>query len=108
MLRESRTSHAIVCDNLQKTYPGRDGSPEKVVVQGLYLAVPRGECFGMLGPNGAGKTSFINMVSIQGSLSLQITYKTLGICMSFYVSGSRQKMLSKGLLLKHLPLLHPT
>ena len=65
MLHESSTSHAIVCDNLQKIYPESDGNPEKLAVQGLYLAVPRGECFGMLGPNGAGKTSFINMVSIQ-------------------------------------------
>ncbi|KAK4568290.1 hypothetical protein RGQ29_003890 [Quercus rubra] len=62
LLHESSTSHAIVCDNLQKIYPESDGNPEKLAVQGLYLAVPRGECFGMLGPNGAGKTSFINMM----------------------------------------------
>jgi ABC-type multidrug transport system ATPase subunit len=46
-----------------KFYPGRDGNPGKFAVRGLFLAVPRGECFGMLGPNGVGKTSFINMVS---------------------------------------------
>ncbi|KAL4633742.1 hypothetical protein ACB092_04G144200 [Castanea dentata] len=62
LLLESSTSHAIVCDDLQKIYPGRDGNPEKLAVQGLYLAVPRGECFGILGPNGAGKTSFISMM----------------------------------------------
>ncbi|KAF3974301.1 hypothetical protein CMV_002347 [Castanea mollissima] len=62
LLHESSTSHAIVCDNLQKIYPESDGNPEKLAVQGLYLTVPRGECFGMLGPNGAGKTSFINMM----------------------------------------------
>ncbi|VVB04501.1 unnamed protein product [Arabis nemorensis] len=34
-----------------------------MAVQGLSLAVPSGECFGMLGLNGAGKTSFINMMT---------------------------------------------
>ncbi|KAJ4907158.1 ABC transporter A family member 7 [Raphanus sativus] len=47
----------------EKVYPGRDGNPPKMAVQGLSLAVPSGECFGMLGPNGAGKTSFINMMT---------------------------------------------
>jgi len=32
-----------------------------VAVNGLDLAVPVGECFGMLGPNGAGKTTTIEM-----------------------------------------------
>ncbi|XP_052624589.1 ABC transporter A family member 7 [Lactuca sativa] len=59
---EQDTSHAVVCDNLKKVYPGRDGNPEKIAVRGLSLALSQGECFGMLGPNGAGKTSFINMM----------------------------------------------
>ncbi|KFK34077.1 hypothetical protein AALP_AA5G099400 [Arabis alpina] len=63
LLLESSTSHAIVCDNLKKVYPSRDGNPPKLAVRGLSLAVPSGECFGMLGPNGAGKTSFINMMT---------------------------------------------
>ncbi|VFQ62764.1 unnamed protein product [Cuscuta campestris] len=62
LLLESSTSHALICDNIKKTYPGRDGNPEKIAVKGLSLALPQGECFGMLGPNGAGKTSFINMM----------------------------------------------
>ncbi|KAI4336022.1 hypothetical protein L6164_014600 [Bauhinia variegata] len=62
LLLEPTTSHAIICDDLKKVYPGRDGNPEKFAVRGLSLALPRGECFGMLGPNGAGKTSFINMM----------------------------------------------
>ncbi|KAJ1378459.1 P-loop containing nucleoside triphosphate hydrolase [Sesbania bispinosa] len=41
---------------------GEGGAAEKFAVRGLFLAVPRGECFGMLGPNGAGKTSFISMM----------------------------------------------
>ncbi|KAL3819387.1 hypothetical protein ACJIZ3_005292 [Penstemon smallii] len=62
LLLESSTSHTIICDNLKKVYPGRDGNPEKFAVRGLSLALPQGECFGMLGPNGAGKTSFISMM----------------------------------------------
>ncbi|TXG50444.1 hypothetical protein EZV62_022968 [Acer yangbiense] len=62
LLLEPSTSHAIICDNLKKIYPGRDGNPEKLAVRGLSLALPPGECFGMLGPNGAGKTSFISMM----------------------------------------------
>lgn len=62
LLLEPGTSHAIISDNLRKIYPGRDGNPEKVAVNGLSLALPSGECFGMLGPNGAGKTTFISMM----------------------------------------------
>ncbi|XP_048138720.1 ABC transporter A family member 7-like isoform X2 [Rhodamnia argentea] len=62
LLLEPSTNHAVVCDNLKKVYPGRDGNPEKFAVRGLSLALPLGECFGMLGPNGAGKTSFISMM----------------------------------------------
>uniref|UniRef100_A0A5B7AWJ4 ABC transporter domain-containing protein n=1 Tax=Davidia involucrata TaxID=16924 RepID=A0A5B7AWJ4_DAVIN len=62
LLLEPSTSQAIICDNLKKVYPGRDGNPEKFAVRGMSLALPHGECFGMLGPNGAGKTSFINMM----------------------------------------------
>jgi len=63
LLLEPTINHAIVCNDLKKFYPGRDGNPGKIAVRELFLAVPRGECFGMLGPNGAGKTSFISMVS---------------------------------------------
>ncbi|KAK4799709.1 hypothetical protein SAY86_025074 [Trapa natans] len=62
LLAESSTNYSIICSDLRKVYPGRDGNPEKFAVRGLSLALPRGECFGMLGPNGAGKTSFINMM----------------------------------------------
>ncbi|KAI8528923.1 hypothetical protein RHMOL_Rhmol12G0185800 [Rhododendron molle] len=67
LLLEPKTYHSIICDNLKKMYPKRDGNPEKFAVRGMSLALPQGECFGMLGPNGAGKTSFINM-AISGYL----------------------------------------
>ncbi|XP_021321342.1 ABC transporter A family member 8 [Sorghum bicolor] len=52
----------VICDNLKKLYPGKNGNPDKVAVRGLSLALPRGQCFGMLGPSGSGKTSFISMM----------------------------------------------
>ncbi|XP_027125956.2 ABC transporter A family member 10 isoform X2 [Coffea arabica] len=63
LLNEPGTSYPIISHKLQKTYPARDGNPEKQAVKGLSLAVARGECFGLLGPNGAGKTSFISMMT---------------------------------------------
>lgn len=60
---DTGSSHAIVCDEIKKVYPGRDGNPPKYAVRGLSLAIPRGECFGMLGPNGAGKTTSISMMT---------------------------------------------
>eukprot|EP00245_Coleochaete_scutata_P004463 TRINITY_DN17100_c0_g1_i1.p1 TRINITY_DN17100_c0_g1~~TRINITY_DN17100_c0_g1_i1.p1 ORF type:complete len:988 (-),score=185.09 TRINITY_DN17100_c0_g1_i1:153-3116(-) len=60
---ENKTGgYSILCDNLTKIYPARDGNPPKYAVRGMSLAVPRGQCFGMLGPNGAGKSSSINMM----------------------------------------------
>ncbi|XP_020089502.1 ABC transporter A family member 8-like [Ananas comosus] len=62
LLVEPNTGYSIICNDLKKVYPGKDGNPNKFAVRGLSLALPNGECFGLLGPNGAGKTSFINMM----------------------------------------------
>ncbi|XP_047049444.1 ABC transporter A family member 7-like isoform X3 [Lolium rigidum] len=62
LLMDRNANEAVICDNLRKMYPGRDGNPDKLAVRGLSLALPKGQCFGMLGPNGAGKTSFISMM----------------------------------------------
>ncbi|KAF8390229.1 hypothetical protein HHK36_024754 [Tetracentron sinense] len=95
LLLERSTSHTIICENLKKIYPGKDGNPEKFAVRGLSLAIPRGECFGMLGPNGAGKTSFISMMIglttptsgmaiVQGSdirTDMNQIYTSMGVCL---------------------------
>ncbi|KAF3599674.1 hypothetical protein F2Q69_00035540 [Brassica cretica] len=60
LMLEQSISHTIVCNKMNKEYPGRDGNPPKMAVRGLSFAVPSGECFGMLGPNGAGKTNLIH------------------------------------------------
>jgi ABC-2 type transport system ATP-binding protein len=49
-------SHALWCEALRKSYG------DVVAVDGLSLAVQRGECFGLLGPNGAGKTTTIEIL----------------------------------------------
>src|SRR5215213_703194 len=47
---------AVRCHGLVKRYA------DVVAVNGLDLAVRRGECFGLLGPNGAGKTTTIEIL----------------------------------------------
>ncbi|CAA7031238.1 unnamed protein product [Microthlaspi erraticum] len=81
LMLEQSTSHSIVCHNLKKVYPGRDGNRQKMAVCGLSIAVPSGECFGMLGPNGAGKTSFINtMIGLVKPTSGSAFVQGLDIC----------------------------
>ncbi|XP_072979542.1 ABC transporter A family member 7-like [Typha angustifolia] len=94
LLLEPDNNHAIICDNLKKVYPGKDGNRNKLAVRGLSLALPQGQCFGMLGPNGAGKTSFINMMIglitptsgtayVQGldiTTSMNDIYANMGVC----------------------------
>ncbi|OQU80393.1 hypothetical protein SORBI_3007G120200 [Sorghum bicolor] len=62
LLKDMDMRNMIICHNLKKVYPGKNGNPDKHAVKGLSLALRKGQCFGMLGPNGAGKTSFINMM----------------------------------------------
>jgi lipooligosaccharide transport system ATP-binding protein len=49
-------SAVIKATGLQKSYDGNR------VVDGLDLAIHRGECFGLLGPNGAGKTTTLRLL----------------------------------------------
>ena len=49
--------HLLEIKNLVKSYGGRR------VVDGVDLAIRRGEIVGLLGPNGAGKTTTFNMIT---------------------------------------------
>ncbi|KAK2664002.1 hypothetical protein Ddye_002576 [Dipteronia dyeriana] len=94
---EPSDSHSIICHNLRKLYPARDGNPEKVAVKGFNLALSPGECFGMLGPNGAGKTTFISMMIglinstsgtaiVQGlnmATDMDKIYTSMGVCAQY-------------------------
>ncbi|MEV5704058.1 ATP-binding cassette domain-containing protein [Actinoallomurus sp. NPDC052274] len=55
------TNLAIAATGLRKSYPGKDG--DKVVLDGIDLAVPEGTVFSLLGPNGAGKTTTVQILS---------------------------------------------
>ena len=55
--------NAIEIEGLHKTYAAARRSPEKVALDGVDLAVPRGSIFGLLGPNGAGKSTLINILA---------------------------------------------
>ncbi|MGI5321766.1 ATP-binding cassette domain-containing protein [Actinomadura nitritigenes] len=55
------TSLAIEAVGLRKSY--RDKSGEKVVLDGIDLAVPEATIFSLLGPNGAGKTTTVQILS---------------------------------------------
>jgi lipooligosaccharide transport system ATP-binding protein len=47
---------AITAANLTKKYG------DFTAVDGIYLSIGEGECFGFLGPNGAGKTTTVRMI----------------------------------------------
>jgi ABC-2 type transport system ATP-binding protein len=55
------TNLAIAATGLRKSY--RDKNGDKVVLDGIDLAVPEGTIFSLLGPNGAGKTTTVQILS---------------------------------------------
>jgi ABC-2 type transport system ATP-binding protein len=55
------TNLAIAANGLRKSY--RDKNGDKVVLDGIDLAVPEGTVFSLLGPNGAGKTTTVQILS---------------------------------------------
>jgi ABC-2 type transport system ATP-binding protein len=48
---------------LTKLYRGQRHQPEKLALDHVTLAIPRGSFFGLLGPNGAGKSTLINILA---------------------------------------------
>ncbi|KAL0491354.1 ABC transporter A family member [Acrasis kona] len=55
-------SVCLKVEALRKTY-GSNPDVNRPTLNDLYIALDKGECFGLLGKNGAGKTSFINILS---------------------------------------------
>ncbi|MFD0683882.1 ATP-binding cassette domain-containing protein [Actinomadura fibrosa] len=56
------TDLAIAATGLRKSYRDKKNG-EKVVLDGVDLAVPEGTIFSLLGPNGAGKTTTVQILS---------------------------------------------
>ena len=53
----------VLLEGLEKQYAQGGWRPPLRAVDGLWLGVPQGECFGLLGVNGAGKTTTFNMLT---------------------------------------------
>ena len=53
-------SHLIAARDVAKTY--RRGSEELHVLQGVNLAVDKGEFVAFMGPSGSGKTTLLNLL----------------------------------------------
>ncbi|XP_069915557.1 ATP-binding cassette sub-family A member 13 [Oryctolagus cuniculus] len=65
---EGRTEgDLLVLHNLSKRYG--NFCKKTSAVQGVSVAIPRGECFGLLGVNGAGKTTVFGMLTGEVGLS---------------------------------------
>lgn len=74
------SENIIMADNLVKTFTRNEKKNRKVdinAVNGISLAVRKGEIVGILGPNGAGKTTLLRMMSklmkpTSGTVSIRI------------------------------------
>ena len=54
---------AVEIEGLTKLYAARGRQPEKLALDHVSLAIPRGSFFALLGPNGAGKSTLINILA---------------------------------------------
>ncbi len=54
---------AVGVRGLTKIYRGSNRQPDKLALDAVDLAIPRGSIFGLLGPNGAGKSTLINILA---------------------------------------------
>ncbi|AWB90053.1 ABC transporter ATP-binding protein [Salinibacterium hongtaonis] len=54
---------AIECLDIEKSYKGRRGEPDRIVLQDASFTATEGEFVCILGPSGCGKSTFLNILS---------------------------------------------
>ena len=100
------SDYGLVLRNLCKAY---DSKSKALAVDHLYVAVERGQCFGLLGMNGAGKTTTFKMLTTKTDITSgeayidgrsvrhdpRHIYKVVGYCPQFdalnaYLTGREQ------------------
>lgn len=54
---------AIECLGIEKSYPGRRGEPDRIVLRDASFSAAEGEFVCILGPSGCGKSTFLNILS---------------------------------------------
>jgi ABC-2 type transport system ATP-binding protein len=56
-------AYAIRTEGLRKSFPSRRRGERVLAVDGIELAIPPGETFGLVGPDGSGKTTTIRLLN---------------------------------------------
>ncbi|KAK1299511.1 ABC transporter A family member 7 [Acorus calamus] len=74
LLMEPNENYHVICHNPRKVYQGRDGNPDKVAVEGLSLALARGECFGLMASTSG--TTYVQGLDI--SKDMDEVYTSMG------------------------------
>jgi ABC-2 type transport system ATP-binding protein len=82
-------AYAVELRGLTKTYGSAGRMPEKLALDRVDLAIPRGSIFGLLGPNGAGKSTLINILA-------GLVVKTAGTALIWGIDIDRDPRQARG------------
>jgi ABC-2 type transport system ATP-binding protein len=82
-------AYAVELRGLTKVYRGAGRMAEKLALDRVDLAIPRGSIFGLLGPNGAGKSTLINILA-------GLVVKTAGTALIWGIDIDRDPRQARG------------
>ena len=82
-------AYAVELRGLTKVYGVAGRMPEKLALDHVDLAIPRGSIFGLLGPNGAGKSTLINILA-------GLVVKTAGAALIWGIDIDRDPRQARG------------